>query len=118
VGGMMSYLLWLKLYLHVGFKKSAEFAEIRRNLMVTDFLKIGTVLIKTGIFYLKFNKKIRISFFQTDKFLNTAFTYSSNASGSWERWIGRNDPETDLVQICSGVICHRPVRRQMQQASN
>jgi hypothetical protein len=57
----MSYLLWLKLYLHVGFKKSAEFAEIRRNLMVTDFLKIGTVLIKTGIFYLKFNKKIRIS---------------------------------------------------------
>jgi hypothetical protein len=57
----MSYLLWLKLYLHVGFKKSAEFAEICRNSMVTDFLKIGTVLIKTGIFYLKFNKKIRIS---------------------------------------------------------
>jgi hypothetical protein len=59
----MSYLLWLKLYLHVGFKKSAEFAEIRRNSMVTDFLKIGTVLIKTGIFYLKFNKKNQNQFF-------------------------------------------------------
>lgn len=37
-------------------------------------------------------------------------TCSSNASRSWERWTGRNEPEKDLIHICSGVICHQFVR--------
>jgi hypothetical protein len=56
-------LLQLHMNMRRGFKKSAEFVEICRNLMdlvMTEFLNIGTAHTKIGTVYPKFGEKIRM----------------------------------------------------------